>query len=75
MLDLFGSGYVIDHCVSAFLEYKKEDAFRIYVTDALKAYFHLNQRYEDWFKPQDIRTSEEIITSIKDKLARLGGEE
>ena len=39
MLELFGSGYVIEHCVSAFLEDRQEKAYKTYVTDALRAIF------------------------------------
>ena len=73
MLELFGSGYVIDHCVSALFEYRKEELYRTYITDALKAHFRLNIRYADLLKPPETRTSEEIIDNIKGKLSRLGG--
>lgn len=66
---------MIDHCVSAFLEYRKEELYRQYVTDALKVYFKLNIRYTDLFKPQETRTPEEIIDNISAKLNRLGGVE
>ena len=36
MVELLGSGYVIDHCISAFLERQRENAYRVYVTDSLK---------------------------------------
>lgn len=64
---------MIDHCVSAFLEAKKWEIYRIYVTDGLRVLGRLDQRYFDYFKPPETRTSEEIITGIKDKLTRLGG--
>ena len=35
MLDLLGSGYVIEHCVSAFLEKQEEKAYKIYMSDCL----------------------------------------
>lgn len=37
LLELFGRGYVIEHCVSAFVKMQEDKAFRVYVTDALKA--------------------------------------
>ena len=37
MLELYGKGYVIDHCASVYLERREERLYRIYVTDALKA--------------------------------------
>lgn len=63
---------MIDYCVSAFLERRKEELYRIYVTDALKAQFRLNVRYADILKPAETRTSEEIIEGIKGKLKNLG---
>lgn len=33
----YGKGYVIDHCVAFFRRKQVEKAYRIYVTDALKA--------------------------------------
>ena len=67
-MDLFGSGYVIDHCVSAFLKSQREELYQYYITDALKVIGHLNIRFADYFKPQETRTSEEIIGGIKKKL-------
>lgn len=64
---------MIDHCVSAFLEIRKEELYRAYVTDALKAIGNLNIRYMDYFKPVETRTSDEIIDNIKNKLNTLGG--
>lgn len=65
----------MDFCISAFLDKRKEELYRIYVTDALKEYLHLNIRYADLFKPKETRTAEEIIGGISDKLTRLGGNE
>ena len=36
MLDLLGSGYVIDYCVSALSINQQEKMYRIYITDCLK---------------------------------------
>lgn len=63
----------MDHCVSAFLEYKKEELYRAYITDALKAMGNLNVRYMDYFKPIETRTADEIISGISGKLSNLGG--
>lgn len=58
---------------------QKEKAYRIYVTDVLQAICNKNaevtQRYADLIKEpvSEARTSEEIITNIKDKLKNLGG--
>lgn len=61
--------------MSAFLEYQKEELYRIYVTDALKAAYKLNIRYKDLFAKPETRTSDEIISGIKGKLKQLGGSE
>ena len=45
----------------------------MYVTDALKAAYHLNFRYKEYFDKPEMRTAEEIKNSIKDKLKNLGG--
>lgn len=36
MLDIFGSGYVIEHCISAFLERQKEKACKTYMADCVR---------------------------------------
>ncbi len=59
--------------VSARLEQTlREDAYRIYVTDALKGLGGFDKRYVDLIdiKPQieETRTAEEIIESIRGKL-------
>ena len=59
---------MIDHCVSAFLKSQKDELYRMYVTDALKAIGNLNIRYADYFKPQETRTADEIVNGIKKKL-------
>ena len=53
----------------------KDEAYRIYITDSLKAFGGFSVRYADLFKPEvkEERTSEEIITQISGKIAALGG--
>jgi len=87
MLELIGRGYAIEHCVS-FLHKKHEDeAFRIYLTDAIRMITYntalkgrgvMEQRFFDIIK--DIRdksqgkkeqTAEEVITHISDKLRSM----
>lgn len=36
MLELMGSGYVIEHCIAAFRKKQEEKTYRAYVTDALR---------------------------------------
>lgn len=68
LLELFGSGYVMEHCVSAFLEHRRNQLYQTYITDALKEIGKLNMRFEDWFKPEETRTAKEIINGIRKKL-------
>lgn len=37
MLELFGRGYVIEHCISSLKLDREKKSFRVYVTDALMA--------------------------------------
>lgn len=46
----------------------RDIAYRIYVTDALKALAGGKERYADWIKPQEKRTADEIIGGIREKL-------
>lgn len=59
-----GSGYVIEHCVSAFSEHNQEKAYRIYLTDAIMCIsetvanmggggFYMEKRYIDIIEPQE----------------------
>lgn len=65
----------------------KDEAFRAYVTDALKAIAensargphgggYLKLRYMDIIdpKPEETRTGEEIVQHLSEKLAKLGGD-
>lgn len=52
----------------------REETYRIYVADALKAIGGLNVRYTDLFGVKETRTAEEIKSTISGKLAQLGGE-
>ena len=76
MLDLFGSGYVIEHCVSALAEEQEKRAFEVYVTDTLQMISkntanyaggsYVTGRYIDIVnpKPEDNRTGDEIVLDI-----------
>lgn len=47
----------------------REETYRIFVTDGLRAVVGGNgMRYADLLKPQDTRTGEEIIDSIRAKM-------
>lgn len=50
--------------------------YRVYVTDCLQISIGAKSspRYADSLRPEETRTSEEIISHISDGLARLGEE-
>lgn len=67
LLDLFGSGYVIEHCISALRQKRQDEAWRHYIADSL--YYSgrnkvLTVRYADLFKAPDGRTGDEIAADI-----------
>lgn len=86
-MTLCGSGYVVDHCIAAFLEKQKQKLYQIYVTDSLKlisentANFGGGQsperRYADIIEsienPKPEVTAEEVIYDIRSKLANMAG--
>lgn len=74
---MFGKNYIIDHILSEVSAENKEQAYRIYVTDMLRAILgwtgnKVEVRYADIVNAtpdrEETRTPEEIIESIKDKL-------
>lgn len=89
MLELLGSGYVIEHCVAAFSDLLHKKSLETYITDclmyiaknsALQEKQYLTTRFYDMaYKPkekkQDNRTGEQIISSITGKLARIAKKE
>lgn len=76
MLELMGSGYVIEHCVSAFRKEQAEMQYRSYIADALKALADntarhggviMRERYADMIgsgKKKDTRTGDEIAQDV-----------
>lgn len=71
---------MIDHCVSAFRKEQEEKAYRIYVTDGIKAIVEntakfaggtiIKERYINLVKPkkEETRTTKDIIDGIKKKF-------
>ena len=50
----------------------RDEAYRIYVTDALRAWIGTKVRYYDVvYKEEDTRTSEDVKTGIFGKLKRM----
>ena len=54
-------------------ERAREDAYRIYMTDALKVIGGLNLRYAEYLEPPtpETRTEEEIVSHINNGLKKL----
>ena len=80
MLDLLGKSYVVDHCIAFFKKRSENELYQVYTADAL---FYINEiiatrfsgkmlskRYYDLLhkKPEDTRTAQEIVDSIRSKL-------
>ena len=49
---------------------RREEAYRIYITDAIKSVWRLNKRYLDIIDPpkEEKRTSEDIINHMRKKI-------
>jgi hypothetical protein len=54
----------------------RDEAYRIYVAESLRALTGLKKGYRDLLDDgvEETRTSEEIVSSISDKLSRIGGD-
>lgn len=85
MADFYGKGYVIDYCIAFFREKEKEEAFRVYVTDALKVLTKntatmfggnaMSIRFYDMIHPKQITESaEDIIKRMSKKLEQMGSD-
>ena len=83
-MELCGRQYLIDHCFLAEETIQKEKAFKVYVTDTLKALNDavadkiggsvFNKRYIELieFSNEKEQDPEEIIDRISNKLDKLG---
>ena len=85
---MFGKGYVIDYCIAFLIRQKKEQEYKYYITDTLKAIadntahlggVSITKRYFDIDNEQPVSTKEqsadEIKNNIRATLIRLGAEE
>lgn len=74
MVDLLGTGYVVEYCVSRYNHKQEEKQYRIYLTDALMVIANntarafggstVTMRYSDIIKPQDTRTGDDIAVDV-----------
>lgn len=76
MVELLGSGYVIDHCISAFSKSQEEKAYRVYITDALKVISENTAGGEStkmmstrWIELMDFKTDEPQDTESANEKA------
>lgn len=75
LLELFGSGYVIDHCVAAINAEQQEECYRVYVTDMLANIYNglggsCKTRYYNILHPApvDTRSAEEIVAENNKRM-------
>ena len=79
---MFGKSYVVDHCIAFFKNEQERDRLIYYITDALM-YINENTAKANGGKviskkfydlkndePEETRTPDEIINSIKNKLGK-----
>lgn len=66
MLDLFGSGYVVEHCIAAIQREQEERAYQYYMTDVLRSAFNVDKRFYDMLNHPDTedKSGDEIILDI-----------
>lgn len=74
MVDLLGTGYVVEYCVSRYKHKQEEKQYRVYITDALMVIANntarafggstVTMRYSDIIKPQDTRTGDDIAVDV-----------
>ena len=79
MLEIFGRGYVMQHCMEHMRRKMDERRYRAYITDALMAISENTARFNggsgmvgrwiDYYRPEQTRTTEEIITDV---IAKAG---
>lgn len=73
LLNLFGSHYVIDHCIVALNQSRKVDAFRSYIADGVKNINEILARYHGG-SYMSIRYDEMIGTDKKASEPENGDE-
>lgn len=74
MLELFGRGYVMEHCVSVFYDRSKSAAFQSYIADGLMCMTetianqyggsYMTDRYADLFAEREEKTGDEIAAEV-----------
>ena len=72
MLEIFGRGYVIEHCISSFQKQNEVLTYRVYVTDLLRAMSRQEgiPRYYDLIKKdkEPKKDAKEVKEKIRGKF-------
>ena len=68
MLEIFGRGYVIEHCISSFQKQNEVLTYRVYVTDLLRALSRQENvpRYYDLIKKD--KAPKKDAKEVKEKI-------
>lgn len=84
LLDLFGRGYVVEHCVSTLNSLRAQEAYQMYTAELLRGIANSlgiqvssYTEFLEQLKPkkEETRTSEEVVDSIREKARKLKGGE
>lgn len=69
-MEIFGRGYIIEHCISAFKISQEEKAYKIYLTDVLRAQLRTDSipRYADLISSVDHSEKDADPEEIKDRI-------
>ena len=85
-MELFGNGYVIDHCISVLRREREESAYKMYVTESLRAIVNNTARfaggstvemhYSEIIAPQIKKEEEEVsaaevVDNIRNKIRSM----
>lgn len=86
MLELFGSGYVLDYCVVQLQQEQKERSYKRYISEVLRLMgenvakaiggSYYASRWDDRPQPEDDRTGDEVAMDIINRAGlRVKGSE
>lgn len=75
MLELCGSGYVIDHCMSAFRKYKHQIRFESYIANGLYAMVMgkgaYTMTYDELLHPKTEKEKAQEVKDNKEEAKRI----
>lgn len=72
-MELYGSSYVVDHCICANQIELEELLYREYVTNVLGGFMENSPRYHDLITPavEQKETADDVINRLKAKMRKL----